>query len=115
MTKSTKIYTTSEVAKILGVCHQRVGQMARIRNVGQLLNTRTRVFTAADIDKLRDRRPGRPPLMNHGEQIRILAELEEKGIIADVSEARVVARRHTGDTVVCKIKNSEGRTLLVVK
>ena len=89
--------------------------MARIRNVGQLLNTRTRVFTAADIDKLRDRRPGRPPLMNHGEQIRILAELEEKGIIADVSEARVVARRHTGDTVVCKIKNSEGRTLLVVK
>jgi hypothetical protein len=115
MTKSTKIYTTAQVADILGVCHQRVGQMARVREVGQLINTRTRVFTESDIQKLRDRHPGRPPLMLLGEQIRILADLEEKGLITDVSEARVVARRHQGEILVCKIKNAEGRTLLIVK
>ena len=51
--------STSDVAAELGIIRQRVLQLAASRGVGQLVG-RSLVFTAADIDAMRERKPGRP-------------------------------------------------------
>lgn len=58
---ATSIYTVSQVADILHVTDDRVRRLALSRGVGRKLDARTWVFTAADVDAMRIRIPGRPP------------------------------------------------------
>lgn len=52
--------TTEEVARELGVSVARVHQLARARHVGQRRGHGL-MFSQRDIDRMRVRRPGRPP------------------------------------------------------
>lgn len=54
------LYTTDQVAAILGVNVQRVNALAKSRDTGTKRG-RDLLFTARDIEKMRERRPGRPP------------------------------------------------------
>lgn len=55
------IYTTAQVAALLGVSDSRVRQIALTLGVGRKLSPRVRVFTAAEVERLRGRAgPGRP-------------------------------------------------------
>lgn len=53
------LLSTSDMAKALGVSESRVGEIARLREIGQLVG-RTRVFTPEDVDKMKPGDPGRP-------------------------------------------------------
>ncbi len=110
-----KIYTSRDVADILGISIQRVLALAKSRDVGTYLNPRMMVFSEADIEALRVRRTGRPPLVSTSSITDILVQLEHDGKIDDVSEARVVVRPRAGDEVVCKIRNQDDRILYIVK
>lgn len=61
MTTET-LYSAAAVAELLGIDHSRVRRLALARNVGQppCRAHALWLFTAADIDALRDRRPGNP-------------------------------------------------------
>lgn len=48
-----EIYTTSEVAELLGVTHGRISQIARARKLGKKLGT-VRIFTQEDVEKIRE-------------------------------------------------------------
>jgi hypothetical protein len=56
-----KLYTTQEVADELGVTDRRVRALAKSREVGKRIGARMLVFTASDLDKMRDRKPGPRP------------------------------------------------------
>ncbi len=51
--------TSEEAARELGVSRPRVHQLARIRGVGEMRGN-VRMFSAKDIEALRERKPGRP-------------------------------------------------------
>jgi len=51
--------TTNQVAAELGISRDRIPRLARSRGVGQRVG-RDWLFTAADVEAMRDRRPGRP-------------------------------------------------------
>lgn len=53
------ILTTAEVAEALSITPQRVRALAETRGVGRKVGTQW-IFTAAEVDQLRDRKPGRP-------------------------------------------------------
>lgn len=50
----------ADVARILEISPRRVQALARHRGLGRKIGT-SLAFTSADIDKMRVRRPGRPP------------------------------------------------------
>lgn len=52
-------YSSSEVAEMLGITGRRVAALSRSRNLGRMVGG-TRVYTLADVEAMRDRRPGRP-------------------------------------------------------
>ena len=52
--------SAAQVAAILGVSTHRVAELARSRNVGTLITPRMRLFSAGDVEAMRDRVPGRP-------------------------------------------------------
>ena len=54
------LYTTKQVAKILGVDDSRVRVLAQSRGVGIKLGSGAWVFTEQDIENMKDRKPGRP-------------------------------------------------------
>lgn len=56
----TEFLTAAQVAELLGISTHRVAELARSRNLGQLLNPRMRLFTAEDVEAMRVRVPGRP-------------------------------------------------------
>jgi predicted RNase H-like HicB family nuclease len=56
-------FTTREVARELEVSVGRVHQLARSRHVGQRRG-RALVYSRKDLEKLRGRKPGRPPKKN---------------------------------------------------
>ena len=51
--------TSEEVAKQLGISKPRVHQLARSRGLGEMRGN-VRMFSAKDVEALRDRKPGRP-------------------------------------------------------
>ena len=54
------LYTTSQVAVMLGVSRERVRQLAQLRGVGAIYG-HARMFTERDLARLRvKRQPGRP-------------------------------------------------------
>ncbi|MDP3909110.1 MAG: helix-turn-helix domain-containing protein [Gemmatimonadales bacterium] len=53
------LLTTADVARELGISPARVRVLARSRSVGRMVGTQW-LFTAADVDALRVRKPGRP-------------------------------------------------------
>jgi predicted RNase H-like HicB family nuclease len=53
------VYTTQEVAELLGVSPRRVNALSTDRGVGTRIG-KIKVFTKGDVRKLRQRRPGRP-------------------------------------------------------
>ena len=55
-----ELRTTEQIAAELGVSRARIQQLARTRNLGWKITDRVRVFTAADVDAMRSRIPGRP-------------------------------------------------------
>lgn len=55
-----ELRTTEQAAAELGIDRTRVHRIATERSLGWLVSPRTRVFTAADIDAMRERTPGRP-------------------------------------------------------
>lgn len=54
-----RLYSSVEVAAELGITQRRVEALAESRHVGQIVG-RSLVFRLADIDAMRDRKPGRP-------------------------------------------------------
>lgn len=66
---ATRIYTTGQVAELLGVAPDYVTQLAKRFKVGHMLDGRTRTFSAADIEVLRARRtkPGPRPAGEGGD------------------------------------------------
>jgi hypothetical protein len=52
--------TTSQAAKELGVHPSRVRRMATARGIGMKLTDRLWVFSAAEVEAMRVRKPGRP-------------------------------------------------------
>lgn len=57
-----RLFSPAEVAHRLGVCRQRVWQIATDMGLGQPIGTTT-AYTAADVAQMQRRRkiPGRPP------------------------------------------------------
>lgn len=54
------LYSAADVAAKLGISQSRVRALAQSRGLGQQPIPRTWVFTDADLDAMRDRKPGRP-------------------------------------------------------
>lgn len=54
------LYTSAEAASQLGIETRSLNQLASARNLGAM-HGRDRLFTAADIDAMQHRKPGRPP------------------------------------------------------
>ena len=56
------LYTTADVARELGISPRLVRRLAQSRKLGTRLNPRMLVFSAEDLDAMRDRRTtkGRP-------------------------------------------------------
>jgi predicted RNase H-like HicB family nuclease len=54
-------YTSAEAAALLGISVRRVQALARARGVGRR-HGRALLFTKDDLDALRERKPGRPPV-----------------------------------------------------
>ena len=55
-----ELRTTEQLMMELGLSRARIQQLARARNLGWKISERVRVFTPADIEAMRIRRPGRP-------------------------------------------------------
>lgn len=55
-----ELRTTEQICAELGITRARVQQLARARYLGWKITDRVRVFTAADVDAMRVRTPGRP-------------------------------------------------------
>jgi predicted peroxiredoxin len=108
------IMNTEEIAKELGVSADRVREIARTRHVG-FKKGRDWLFTRGDIEKMRPGRPGPHPLFTPDTVIDHIVELENQGIITDVSEVSVKVRGHKGDEVLRKLKHTSGRTLFIVR
>lgn len=53
-------YTAPEVAARLGLSTSRVRELAAARGVGRRVGARVLLFSAADVEALRERRPGWP-------------------------------------------------------
>ena len=62
-----KLYTTREIAALLGISRQRVNQLRRLRSLGQRFG-RAWVFTPHDVDALRVRVNGRPRKQKQGKE-----------------------------------------------
>lgn len=58
--KQPEILSTADVAQRLGVSERRVRALAQERQIGFMLNSRQRVFTLPDLQKLRPKKRGRP-------------------------------------------------------
>jgi excisionase family DNA binding protein len=56
-----KILTTHQISKYLNISARRIRALAKSRNVGTQLPGGTWIFRKADIKKLEERKPGRPP------------------------------------------------------
>lgn len=56
----TGLLTAAQVAEQLGISTHRVAELARSRNVGTLITPRMRLFTAEDVEAMRERPVGRP-------------------------------------------------------
>jgi predicted RNase H-like HicB family nuclease len=54
-------FTSQEAAALLGISVRRVQALARSRGVGRR-HGRALLFSRGDLDELRDRKPGRPPV-----------------------------------------------------
>jgi predicted RNase H-like HicB family nuclease len=52
--------TSEEAAQQLGISRPRVHQLARARGLGEMRGN-VRMFSAKDVEALRERKPGRPP------------------------------------------------------
>lgn len=55
------IFSTAQVASELSISPRRVRALARSRHLGTKLG-RIWIFTQADIEAMRERKPGKPPL-----------------------------------------------------
>lgn len=58
------VYSVKEAAALLGVCKSRVRQLAHSRKLGITLG-RIWIFTQADIEAMRTRKPGKPPIKGY--------------------------------------------------
>lgn len=57
-----KLYTVANAAAELGISERRVRELAAERTLGTRLGARLLVFSAAEVEAMRERRPvGRPP------------------------------------------------------
>lgn len=54
-----QVFTAKEVADMLNISPRRVNALSTSRGVGKLIG-KARVFTSTEVEKLKDRRPGRP-------------------------------------------------------
>jgi hypothetical protein len=57
-----KTIRPTEAAKLLGISPERVSQIAAERGIGTLRESGYRIFTSADLKKLRPKPPGRPKI-----------------------------------------------------
>ncbi len=111
-----KLYTSSEIAKELWITDRRVLSLAESRHLGQQLADGTWVFTKSDLEAMRKRVVGRPPMYPLKTCIQVLEQLEKDGKINDVSEVKILVRPRKKDIVICKIKSAEcGKILYICK
>lgn len=109
-----KLYIATEAGKILGISSSRVRMLARDRRVGQMLGNQW-VFNQAEIERMKVRRDGRPPVTQiSGNWLETLVKLEQEGVIEDVSDAYIVVRPREKHRVIAETRNPEGRKLYIV-